>query len=115
MMRAYVLTRLKNPDGIWEYTRYLAESNAVVERNAPELLENLPRPLISEYNGSEPQRALTLPEHDTTATQRADTMDDAIAAIRERDFDRAITFFEEYLEKQPNYHVGWLRVRAPSR
>jgi len=29
MMRPYVLTRLRNEEGAWEYTRYLAEANAI--------------------------------------------------------------------------------------
>ena len=58
MMRPYLLSRLKNEAGSWEYTRYLAEANAVYSVSDPDLLKLLPRPEESDYRKDEPPTKL---------------------------------------------------------
>ena len=117
MFRPYVLTRLKDAAGLWEYTRYLAESNAVITVSAPEFLDDFPRPAEKEYEAQEDAGIEgTAPEGTNTGTAppsqdtQVRSMPEAGSAIRERRFPEAIQFLESLIEVRPDYHVGWLRL-----
>src|ERR1039457_3718431 len=100
MMRPYLLTRLKNEAGSWEYTRYLAEANAVYGVNNPDLLNLLPRPEESDYRKDEPPPNIAMtrdaiPHAETTITRR----EEAVAAIRAREFKPAIQFLKTEVDE----------------
>lgn len=127
MLRTYILTRLKNDDaGLWEYTRYLAESNAVVAIQKPANLEHLPIPserdYLAESEGEPSVIESTLVAKEGTETEVSEheestvkDMGDANWAIRMRMFAPAIKFLEELLENRQDYHVGWLRLGHAKR
>ncbi len=121
MLRPYILTRLKDDAGLWEYTRYLAESNAVVTIRATTYMQDLPIPSEFEYLAEsedetsigEPKR--TTEEDPSTVIQRdtdrpIESMGDAISAIQTRRFAPAIEFLTKLLMRRVDYHVGWLRL-----
>ena len=117
MFRPYVLTRLKDAAGLWEYTRYLAESNAVITVGAPEFFDDFPVPSEAEYELPEDTGIEnTTPEKKDTGTTppsqdtQVRSMVDALRAIRERRFREVIQYLESLVEDQPDYHVGWLRL-----
>jgi len=117
MMRPYLLSRLKNEAGSWEYTRYLAEANAVYSLSNPDLLKLLPRPEEADYRKDEP------PPKDTTQTSSkgdmaetpACTREEAFAAVRRRDFEPAIAFWKAEVDEKPYYHSGWQRLGFAQR
>jgi hypothetical protein len=117
MMRPYLLSRLKNEAGSWEYTRYLAEANAVYGLSSPDLLKLLPRPEEADYRKDEP------PPKETTPIEReghvAETIlsnrEDAFAAVRRRDFEPAIGFWKAEVDQKPYYHSGWQRLGFAQR
>jgi hypothetical protein len=116
MMRPYLLSRLKNDVGSWEYVRYLAEANAVYGVNNPDLLKLLPRPEEGDYRKDEPpQDAVVardaMPQAETTITRR----EEAVAAIRRRDFEPAIRFLKTEVAQRHNYHSGWQRLGYAQR
>lgn len=127
MLRPYILTRLKDEAGLWEYTRYLAESNAVVAIQKPEYLEQLPIPSDREYLTESENEPCTTPEtedpseksetadHTQNVGTKVESMGDAIGAIQSRQFAPAISFLEDYLLQRRNYHVGWLRLGHAKR
>jgi hypothetical protein len=126
MLRPYILTRLKDDAGLWEYTRYLAESNAVVTIQEPTYMQRLPIPSKPEYlaeSQDEPLTAETEPtvEEGTPTEARkepetvVESMGDAISAIQVRRFAPAIKFLTELLAKRADYHVGWLRLGHAKR
>ncbi len=106
MMRPHILTRLKGQDAC-EYTRFKAEANSVVVISR-ELDEPLKTPDRSEF--IQIDDAADNGEHD-----RSVTMSEALAAIRDADYDTGIRFFEGLLSEQPDYHVGWLRLGHAKR
>ena len=117
MFRPYVLTKLRDAAGLWEYTRYLAESNAVITVGAPEFFDDFPVPVEAEYEGpEEPGIEDTTSEgtHTGDASPSKDTrvrsMLEAVDAIRGRRFSDAIQYLETLVQDRPNYHVGWLRL-----
>ncbi len=121
MMRPYLLSRLKNDAGSWEYIRYLAEANAVYGLNDPDLLKLLPRPSEADYRIKKEEEVLT-----TAVAQGGEgaqfsagtpvtTREQAIAAVRDRDFEPAIQFFKQEVEKKPHYHSGWQRLGFAQR
>ena len=139
MLRPYVLTRLKNEQGLWEYTRFLAESNAVVAIRSEEFLEDFPIPEEGEYASVEGDDSEVVEVVDgvslgdeasasqPTPVRPGDTavvplpppvredppvgdMGAAVAAIRERRFPKAIEFLSSLVKDRPTYHVGWLRL-----
>ena len=110
MMRWYLLTRLKNSEGVWEYTRYLAESNAVIERNDPDLLDVLRRPTNDEYPDLDSEADGLSDVPDSPPTERQASMATALTALRDRKFSQAIPLLREYLEHRPDYHIGWSRL-----
>jgi len=126
MLRPYILTRLKDDEGLWEYTRYLAESNAVVAIQKPAYLEHLPIPSERDYP-AESEDGPSAIEHETVVKESTepevpehgestiDNMGDANWAIRTRNFAPAINYYEELLKKRKDYHVGWLRLGCAKR
>ncbi|HXB74312.1 MAG TPA: hypothetical protein VNY05_39105 [Candidatus Acidoferrales bacterium] len=117
MMRPYLLTRLKNEAGWWEYTRYLAEANAVASVTNPELLKLLPRPSEDEYarkpEGIIADDRVEIPEpvREITVASR----DEAMAAIREGHFQPAVDYFRQEVKGRPSYHSGWQRLGVTQR
>lgn len=113
MMRPYLLSRLKDEAGLWEYTRYLAESNAIYNLTGPELFKLLPRPAGSEYareravaeESAEVETEAVTPSH-----VEVNTRSDAIEAMKRRQFEPAISYWEVDLDKHRDYHTGWLRL-----
>jgi len=128
MMRPYMLSRLKNEAGSWEYIRFLAEANAVYSLSDPDLLKLLPRPAESDYPkhtdddeqpaavGHEAQQKETLPPQPPAPKKKDVTnRDDAFAAVKERNFEPAIEFFKKETEQRPHYHSGWQRLGFAQR
>lgn len=126
MLRPYVLTRMKDEAGLWEYTRYLAESNAVVSIAIPEAFDTFPIPTESEYTdpdvvgepGKADQHQSSTSDEDPGRPTQDTTIrniSDANLAIRQRRFDDAIKFLEELVKEQPEYHVGWLKLGTAKR
>lgn len=126
MLRPYILTRLKDDAGLWEYTRYLAESNAVVLIQEPTYLEHLPIPSERDYPAEsedgpsviEPKSVVkegTESEVPAHGESTIDNKDDADWAIRTRRFAPAINYYEELLKKRKDYHVGWQRLGYAKR
>jgi len=126
MLRPYILTRLKDEAGLWEYTRYLAESNAVVTIEKSDYPDYLPIPSEHEYlaetEGS-PSTKASQPITDTSQQLSQSeaqelavaSMGDVNLAIRMREFAPAIEYLTELLRKRQDYHVGWLRLGHAKR
>jgi tetratricopeptide (TPR) repeat protein len=117
MMRPYLVSRLKNEAGSWEYTRYLAEANAVYSISNPDLLKLLPRPDETDYRKDEPA-----PKVDDTAGSEVEPnetplskREEAFAAIRRRDFEPAIKYWKDEVDQKPFYHSGWQRLGFAQR
>jgi hypothetical protein len=117
MMRPYLLSRLKNEAGSWEYTRYLAEANAVYSLSNSDLLKLLPRPEESDYRKDEPPPEPIEPAGHEEASPRTpiNTREEAFAAVRRRDFEPAIQFWKSEVEQRPYYHSGWHRLGFAQR
>jgi len=118
MMRPYILTRLRNEEGAWEYTRYLAEANAILRLNEPEWLKILPLPQKAEYQAEDVPSVPLNP----TAVQVTppdvpplSTREEAIQALREKNYEPAIDFFKREVQPRPNYHSGWSRLGYAQR
>jgi hypothetical protein len=117
MMRPYLLSRLKNDVGSWEYTRYLAEANAVYSLNDSELLKFLPRPGERDYPRDELSSKDIQPEQQSQAPVEItfSTRDEAMAAVRLREFEPAIKFLRSEVDAWPSYHSGWQRLGFAQR
>jgi tetratricopeptide (TPR) repeat protein len=117
MMRPYLLSRLKNEAGSWEYTRYLAEANAVYSLNKSDLLKLLPRPDESDYHKDEPPPKEVKSSNDAVihGVPGIYGREEAFAAVRRRDFDPAIQFWKSEVESNPDYHSGWHRLGYAQR
>jgi hypothetical protein len=117
MMRPYLLSRLKNEAGSWEYTRYLAEANAVYGLNSPDLLKLLPRPEEADYRKDEPppKQAVEIVGESHAAETTAASREEAFAAVRRRDFEPAIAFWKTEVQQRPFYHSGWQRLGFAQR
>jgi tetratricopeptide (TPR) repeat protein len=118
MMRPYLLTRLKNEAGWWEYTRYLAEANAVTSITNPDLLKLLPRPTEEEYRPKKSEQLVQLPEPEANGAiviSVPATQEEAFAAIREGKFEAAIEYFTRAVKERPAYHSGWQRLGVAQR
>jgi hypothetical protein len=117
MMRPYLLSRLKNEAGSWEYIRYLAEANAVYGLSDPDLLKLLPRPAESDYRiHKEEEEVLPVAAVQTGSGPSLPvrppitTREEAFAAGRDRDFEPAIEFWKKEVQQKPYYHSGWQRL-----
>jgi hypothetical protein len=117
MMRPYLLSRLKNEAGSWEYTRYLAEANAVHSLSNPDLLKELPRPEEADYqkDDSPPKETTQVGKNGYGAEKTASDREEAFAAVRRRDFEPAIRFWKAEVEQKPSYHSGWQRLGFAQR
>jgi hypothetical protein len=118
MMRPYVLTRLRNEEGAWEYTRYLAETNAILRVNEPAWLKVLPQPEKAEYVSVEEPEPLPIETQLGTApigVQPLVNRDQAIQALREKKYEPAIKVFMRELQDRPYYHSGWSRLGYAQR
>lgn len=128
MRRPYVLTRLRDEAGLWEYTRYLAESNAVRTERDSSFFEYFPIPEAADYGeptedegeGSilESEAGNSPADEDGSereASRSISDMGEANLAIRSRDFEPAIDYLERRVAKNPYYHVGWLKLGQARR
>ena len=128
MIRPYVLTRMKDDAGLWEFTRFLAESNAVITIKKPELFEEFSIPSEEDYVAHDaPDDTAARPETDGVpqtsgiygpklATEPdVQNIGDASTAIRQRRFRSAIQFLERLVKERPQYHVGWLKLGVAKR
>lgn len=125
MFRPSVLTRLiSEADGVWEYTRFLAERNSVVRDKRPEYLTQLPAPAATDYplppeeqheestivadasgiGADSPGRAESL-----VASTDAE-FEGALRNIANEEYEPAIEFFQNLANRRPGYHIGWLRL-----
>ncbi len=117
MMRPYLLSRLKNEAGSWEYTRYLAEANAVYTLTNVDLLKLLPPPVESDYHKEEPLPSAVTPVDAQSPALKApiNSREEAFAAVRQRDFEPAIEFWRSEVSRRQNYHSGWQRLGFAQR
>jgi hypothetical protein len=117
MMRPYLLTRLKNEAGSWEYTRYLAEANAVYSLSKPELLKLLPRPEAADYRKEElaAGEITHSGETDHIVETVVSNREEAFAAMRGRDFEPAIKFLGAEVSRRQSYDSGWQRLGFAQR
>lgn len=127
-MRLHVLTRLKNLEGAWEFTRYSAEANAVCTINSPKLIERCPPPSDGDYPVKEegeaieeatPKKAVDPkkerePERPVVQSKPT-SMHEAVGALRARRYDAAIEFFEQIVRTKPDYHIAWQRLGLAQR
>ncbi len=112
MQRHHTLTRLKDESGLWEYTRYLAEANAVITELEEAALEWLPIPCEDDYLRGDHEAGE--PEADNVPDARQ-VVREAIAAARRGQFPTAIEQFERIVKDRPDYHIGWLRLGITRR
>lgn len=122
MFRPSVLTRLiSEANGVWEYTRFLAERNSVVRQERHSYLASLPVPSSVDYPPSpdeqedEAQEALEKAALDTApsspaASNRDQDFERALRDIANEEYEPAIKFFQDLVEKRPDYHIAWLRL-----
>lgn len=121
MLRPYLLSRLKNDAGSWEYIRYLAEANAVYSVLEPELFKSLPRPTEVEYpHATEEEQPVKDAFHKvdvlvTTEEYEIHSREEAFTVMKSRNFAPAIKFFEIETEVRPNYHSAWQRLGYAQR
>jgi hypothetical protein len=121
MMRPYLLSRLKNEVGPWEYIRYLAEANAVYGLSDPDLLKLLPRPAEVDYPSHKEEepaaKAASQQGYGVGTAVKPDvaTRDQAFAAVRDRNFEPAIQFWKQEVQHKPYYHSGWQRLGFAQR
>jgi hypothetical protein len=121
MMRPYLLSRLKNESGSWEYIRYLAEANAVYALSDPDLLKLLPRPTENDYRTHKedpPVKTTGVPAGDIpqpSISPPIASRDQAFSAVREWNFEPAIKFWKQEVEQKPHYHSGWQRLGFAQR
>lgn len=128
MLRPYVLTRLRDEAGLWEYTRYLAESNAVTTVTDSSFFEDFPMPKEADYielTEDEGEGSVTKSEAGNSqadennlereASRSVLDMGEANLAIRSRNFEPAIEYLEQRVTDRPHYHVGWLKLGQARR
>jgi hypothetical protein len=116
MLRPYVMTRILNEEGDWEFTRYMAEWNAVVVQREPAHFDRLPIPSEPEYHtissevGAHQDDASTVEDQFTVSS-----LQDAVFALRQRNFKPALSYLEDVIHGRPSYHVAWLRLGTGRR
>lgn len=127
MAHPFVLTRLRSDSsGVWEFTRFRAEANAVVYHEAPEWQAGVAAPTESEYTTVDAQKeqaeeeaivasAASSPEPDSSDRPPADQFEQALRFIRNEEYAPAIEFFRRLVASRPDYHIGWLRLGHAQR
>jgi tetratricopeptide (TPR) repeat protein len=103
MMRPHLLTRLRQNESvsIGEFTRFRAEANAVIEKADTQIRFGLPRPKAVEYKNQDAKQ-------NGHAAQPG--LIEALDDLRQENYDPAIAYFRELVEKQPADYPGWLRL-----
>lgn len=125
MLRPSILTRLvSESNGVWEYTRFFAERNSVVRSEHPEQLSALPIPAQPEYEVPVEEEAedqtgpagtgALAPGEAETGGQESE-FERALRQIANEEYDSAIPFFQNLVERRPDYHIGWLRLGHAQR
>jgi tetratricopeptide (TPR) repeat protein len=131
MIRPHILTRLLSQSaGRWEYTRFRAEANSVIQKEEPEWLGLLPIPTEAEYRTAESVNedreeanlVATLTHGaeigDIPAsieTRPANDFEEALRQIRNEEYEPAINYFAKLVKMRPEYHIGWLRLGHAQR
>jgi hypothetical protein len=129
MLRPFVLTRLRaQATGVWEFTRFRAEANAVIYHEAAEWQENISSPTESEYTTPEAKKeqaeereivaSASISSEANEATEKqtpADEFEQALRFIRNEDYAPAIEYFARLVAVRPDYHIGWLRLGHAQR
>jgi hypothetical protein len=124
MFRPSILTRLvSDANGVWEYTRFLAERNSVIRYERPQYLATLAVPVASEYpvppDEQHEEEQVTAPPPSPTPSAEASPspaptpeseLDRALRDIANEEYEPAIEFFQELVQGNPSYHIGWLRL-----
>lgn len=130
MVRPYILTRLlSHSSGRWEFTRFRAEANSVIQKDEPGWLEILPIPIEAEYRTAESStedkqeadliatlsNASENSRSEITETRSTNEFEEALRQIRNSEYEPAIDYFSRLVEARPEYHVGWLRLGHAQR
>lgn len=124
MFRPSILTRLvSESNGVWEYTRFLAERNSVIRYECPAYLVALAPPAASEYPApieEEEQEEAVVPAATPSVDGHPpagadDAFGRALRDIANEDYEPAISFFRELVRRTPSYHIGWLRLGHAQR
>lgn len=131
MIRPHILTRLLSQSaGRWEYTRFRAEANSVIQKEEPKWLGLLPVPAEAEYrtaesvneDNEEVKMVSTLTQNtDTTnlptslEVRPVNDFEEALRQIRNEEYEPAIHYFSKLVNIRPEYHVGWLRLGHAQR
>lgn len=129
MIRPYVLTRLlSQSSGKWEYTRFRAEANSVIQKEQPKWLELISIPSEPEYrtqeSSSEDEQEANIIATISISPKAIDTSTDsrpinefeeALRQIRNGEYEPAIDYFYRLVSLRPEYHVGWLRLGHAQR
>jgi hypothetical protein len=125
--RPSVLTRLvSEANGVWEYTRFLAERNSVVRNEKPAYLAKLQVPTSAEYpvgpgEEEEEEARAVLPAAEDSPKRNGhgdfgdDAFDRALRNISNEEYEPAIDFFKSLVDRRPTYHPGWLRLGYSQR
>jgi tetratricopeptide (TPR) repeat protein len=129
MLRPFVLTRLRaQATGVWEFTRFRAEANAVIYHEAPTWQANVPPPAESEYTTPEAEKeqaeereivasasSSVNEDHVPEKQAAANEFEQALRFIRNEDYAPAIEYFARLVATRPDYHIGWLRLGHAQR
>jgi tetratricopeptide (TPR) repeat protein len=118
MMRPYLLTRLKNEAGWWEYTRYLAEANAVASVTNADFLKLLRRPTEEDYTQAKAEEvSVAQTPQPAKEPERVivTSRDQAFAAMREGQFEPAVSYLKSIVDEKPSFHSGWQRLGLAQR
>lgn len=123
-----MLTRLiSEANGVWEYTRFLAERNSVVRNEEPRYLLKLQAPTSAEYpsnpheeeagEGENAVREAEPARHEADGhTEVADSnVNRALRNIANQEYEPAIEFFASVVAQRPDYHTAWLRLGHSQR
>lgn len=131
MIRPHILTRLLSQSaGRWEYTRFRAEANSVIQKEEPQWLSLLPTPTELEYQtvesvneDNEEAKLVATLTHSTEVgdlpasieTRSVNDFEEALRQIRNEEYEPAINYFAKLVNIRPEYHVGWLRLGHAQR
>lgn len=129
MIRPHVIARIRNKDeqqGLYEYTRYRAEANAVIVISDIGIPSELRQPKASDYEKEEDSDLDT--SHESAQSVGSDmgisrdepiielrTILEAIEASRQGNYEASIAYFEKLTQDRPLYHVAWLHLGHTKR